>query len=188
MLADVSRSLRGVLLPAAAAEAVEPTDGDGLGGASERLVPLPSLDAAADMPLTNDACWRSSAFGMVGEDLLSGRFGGWWVVWREEELEELGSEDDRSAGGFERAGDDKAQRVERPFSWGPIEYSGGRPSSGAWATGVRETTSERPSTEKRISKFVETGNCSCGRVKKRRWKGRAYRLLLIYLPRTWRCR
>lgn len=53
----VSRSLRGVP-PPAAAEAVDPTEGDGDGGARARLVP-PSLDAAADMPPRKAACCRS---------------------------------------------------------------------------------------------------------------------------------
>jgi hypothetical protein len=52
-------------------EVVEPTEGEGLGGASVRLVPAPGpsfkLDAAAAMLLANDALARSNAFDMVGE-------------------------------------------------------------------------------------------------------------------------
>ena len=59
----VSRSFRGVPpLPAAGVEVVEPTEGEGDGGARARLVPPVSLEAAADMLLAKAACCLSNEF------------------------------------------------------------------------------------------------------------------------------
>src|SRR4051794_20864615 len=81
----VSRSLRGVV-PPTFAEAVDPTDGDGDGGARARLVPLdtPASLEPADVTLAaKAACCRSKKLAMVAD--VEGPVGtrssfGWWRV------------------------------------------------------------------------------------------------------------
>lgn len=48
--------MRGVVPPAGAAEVVEPTDGEGDGGARARFLPPVSFAAAADMSEAKAAC------------------------------------------------------------------------------------------------------------------------------------
>lgn len=54
-------------MPPAAADAVEPTDGEGEGGASARLLPPVSLEAAADILPAKAACWRSRELDMTAD-------------------------------------------------------------------------------------------------------------------------